>query len=113
MDLSGGTVGGRDGANGIESHVDNHYLQLGMAAVLSAAFGIGPRVAAGSQQGFAPSLPQEFANQAATSFNQAGQKIIERELLRAPTLTQEAGTPVTIQLSESVSFQQPPKRSAR
>src|SRR5215470_17485243 len=109
VDLTGGSVGATDGSNGIPAHVDNHYGQLGVAALLSAAFSIGPRVAAGSQIGYAPSLPQEFANQAATSFNQAGQDIIKRELMRAPTLTREAGYPVTMQLKEAVSFQQPPR----
>jgi type IV secretory pathway VirB10-like protein len=110
LGLGKGQVGEVDGTPGLRAEVDNHYVQLGIAAILSAALGIGPRIAAGSQQGFAPTLPQEFANQAATSFNQAGQDIIKRELLRKPTLTREGGTPVTIQLLENISLQQPPTR---
>ena len=96
--------------SGLRAKVDNHYVQLGIAAILSAALSMGPRIAAGSQYGYAPTLPQEFANQAATSFNQTGQDIIKRELLRKPTLTRDGGTPVTIQLLENISLQQPPTR---
>jgi type IV secretory pathway VirB10-like protein len=110
LGLGKGQVGEVDGTPGLRAEVDNHYVPLGVAAILSAALGIGPRIAAGSQQGFAPTLPQEFANQAATSFNQAGQDIIKRELLRKPTLTRAGGTPVTIQLLENLSLQQPPTR---
>jgi type IV secretion system protein VirB10 len=110
LGLGKGQVGEPDGTAGLRAEVDNHYVQLGVAAILSAALGIGPRIAAGSQQGFAPTLPQEFANQAATSFNQTGQDIIKRELLRKPTLTREGGTPVTIQLLENISLQTGPTR---
>jgi type IV secretion system protein VirB10 len=110
LSLGKGQVGERDGTPGLRAEVDNHYGQLGVAAILSAALGLGPRIAAGSQHGYAPTLPQEFANQAATSFHQARQDIITRELLRKPTLTRAGGTPVTMQLLENISLQQPPAR---
>lgn len=112
VDLTGGIVGGRDGASGIEADVNNHWPSVLAGVGLSAILGLGASVPAGNVEGFYPSLAQDVARDAGAQINRAGQKVVERELMRAPTLTQIAGYPVTIQLSEAVSFQQAPKRSA-
>lgn len=101
-------LGDVSGAAGLNSQVNNHYLQLGVAALLSAALSVGARVPAGSQSGYAPNLPQEFSGDIAASFNRSGQDIVKRELLRPPTLTAPAGSPVTLQLLENVSLMTQP-----
>ena len=113
VDLTGGIVGGRDGASGIEAKVNNHWPHVLAGAGISALLSIGARAPFGNVEGYAPSLAQEFAQDVGSGLNKAGQKVVERELMRAPTLTQAAGYPVTVQLSEAISFQQPPKRSGK
>ena len=113
VDLTGGAIGGRDGASGIEADVNNHWLEVLAGAGISAMLSIGAQAPFGDVEGFYPSLAQDFARQAGSSLNRAGQKVVERELMRAPTLTQIAGYPVTVQLAEALSFQQPPKRSSK
>lgn len=113
VDLTGGTVGGRDGASGIEADVNNHWPQVILGAGISALLAIGARAPFGDVEGFYPSLAQDYAQNVGSSLNKTGQKVVERELMRPPTLTQAAGYPVTVQLAEPVSFQQPARRSNR
>lgn len=113
VDLTGGAVGGRDGASGLEANVNNHWLSVIAGAGLSALLSVGARAPFGDVEGYYPSLAQQYAQDVGSSLNRTGQRIVERELMRPPTLTQQAGYPVTIQLSEPVSFQQPPRRSAK
>ena len=113
VDVTGGIVGGRDGASGIEANVNNHWLSVIAGAGISAVLSIGSRAPFGNVDGYNPSLAQEFAQDVGSSLNRAGQRVVERELMRAPTLTQKAGYPVTVQLAEAISFQQPAKRSSK
>ena len=75
--------------------------------MLSAALSVGSRAVAGSPTGFQPTLEQEFARDVGSSFNQTGQQIVRQRLDVPPTITIPYGTPVTVQLSENVSFQTP------
>jgi type IV secretion system protein TrbI len=113
VDLTGGTVGGRDGANGLEANVNNHWPEVIVAAGLSAVMSIGARAPFGDVEGYYPSLAQQYAQDVGSSLNRVGQRVTDRALSRPPTLTQRAGYPVTVQLSQAISFQQPPVRSAK
>ena len=96
------------GAAGIPATVDNHYGALILGAGIQALLSIGTRAVAGSTTGFNPTLEQEFAQDVARSINRSGNQIVQRELQRSPTLTQDYGYPVTIQFSENISFQSQP-----
>ena len=96
------------GAAGIPADVDNHYGALILGAGIQALLNIGTRMAAGSTTGFNPTVEQEFAQDVARSINRTGNQIVQRELQRSPTLTQDYGFPVTIQFAENISFQSQP-----
>jgi type IV secretion system protein VirB10 len=95
------------GATGVSGSVNNHWTQVGIGAVLTAALSVGSRAAAGNPTGFQPNLAQDFARDVSQSINTTGQQIVRRSLEVAPTITIPRGTPVTIQLTENVSFQTP------
>jgi type IV secretion system protein VirB10 len=103
-----GTIVRLQGGLGVRGTVNNHYVKLGIDAVLSAALTIGTRGPFGNTTGFQPTLPQEYARDVGSNFSQVGQSIVDRSLNIPPTITLTAGTPVTIQLTENVSFQAPP-----
>lgn len=98
------------GAAGVAGAVNNHYVKLGISAVLTALLSVGSRAAGGTASGFQPSLGQDFSRDVTQSINQSGQQIVKRELDVAPTITIPHGTPVSIALSENVSFQTGPTR---
>lgn len=101
-------MGDRSGAQGVAGKVNNHWGTVGIAAVLSAVLSVGTRAPFGNVTGFQQTLPQEFGQDVGQSINRTGQQIVNRALIIPPTITLKAGTPVTIQLGEAVSFQQPP-----
>jgi type IV secretory pathway VirB10-like protein len=101
-------MGDQLGANGIPSHVDNHYAKLLLGVGLQALLSIGVRAPFGSTQGFQQSLPQEFAQDASQGINQAGQRIIQQQFQVKPTLSQEHGFPVSISFLENVSLMTEP-----
>jgi type IV secretion system protein VirB10 len=98
----------RSGALGAAGKVNNHYVKLEIGALLSAALNIGTRGPFGNTSNFQPTLPQEYARDVGSNFSQVGQSIVDRSLNIPPTITLKAGTPVTIQLTENVSFATPP-----
>jgi type IV secretory pathway VirB10-like protein len=101
-------AGDETGATGVPGSVDNHWVQVGVAAVLSAGLSVGSRTVAGNTTGFQPTIQQDFARDVSGSFNQTGQQVIQRSLQRHPTINIAYAAPVTVQLSENVSFQTPP-----
>lgn len=78
-----------DGTPGWAADVDNHWSQIVAGVALSTVLSLGTTAAAGSQEGFAPTIAQGAARQAGTQMNQAGQKIVQRDLMRKPTLTRD------------------------
>lgn len=79
------------GYSGLKDRVDNHLLPLVGAVLMSSVLSVGSRVPFGSTAGYQQTLPQEFAQDFGQQANQAGQKIVERELNRAPTITIRPG----------------------
>lgn len=102
-------MGDEMAAAGVPASVDNHYVKLFIGVGLQALLNVGVRYAAGSPGvgQYQPTLPQEFAEQAARGINQAGQRILQQFIVK-PTLTQDHGFPTTIQFGQNVSFQTKP-----
>ena len=103
-----GQMADRSGALGSRGKVNNHYVKIGIGAVLSAVLNIGTRGVTGSPQNYQPTLGQEFTRDVGESVSRSGQSIVDKSLNIPPTLTLKAGTEVTIQLAENLSFAQPP-----
>lgn len=100
--------GDRTGSTGVPGRINNHYIQLGIGAILTAALSVGSRSIGGSPQGFQPTIEQDFARDISQSVNQSGNDIIRRTLPTSPTITLKHGQAVTVQLSEPISFQTKP-----
>ena len=92
------------GRTGMPAEVDNHWGSVLFGAITSALLGMGPSALAGNQQGFAPSVVQSGAQQFGTQMNQAGQRIVQRELTRKPTLTTEQLEDVVILFSSNLQL---------
>jgi type IV secretion system protein VirB10 len=101
-------AGNQSGAVGLTGSVNNHWVQVGVSAVLTAALSIGSRAPFGSPSGLQQNLPQEFAQDAGSSVNRSGQQIVQRSLSVHPTITLAHGTAVTVQLLDNISLQTPP-----
>lgn len=86
------------GYAGLEDDVDNHWGALFKAALLSTLLGVGSELGAGSDSGTGNNggLIQALRLGASDSLNQAGQKIVQRNLNIQPTLTIRPGFPVRV-----------------
>ena len=85
------------GMVGWTGEVDNHWDKLIAGVALSTFLSLGTTSVAGNQEGFAPTIAQRAASQAGMQMNQAGQRIVQRDLARKPTITrkmQQSGTVV-------------------
>jgi type IV secretion system protein VirB10 len=84
------------GYAGLEDEVDNHWGALFKAAALSTLLGVGAEVGAGSDAGNNVGIIQALRRGSSDSFNQTGQKIVQRNLNVQPTLTIRPGFPVRV-----------------
>jgi type IV secretion system protein TrbI len=115
MEFPNGTVvtlsqakGGDDtGATGVAGSVNNHWGKVILGAGITALLSVGTRVPAGNTSGYVATIPQDVASNAGQSISQSGAQIVQRQLNVSPTITIPAATPVTVQLSQNVSFQTP------
>jgi type IV secretory pathway VirB10-like protein len=80
------TVADITGQVGMPAEVDNHWIQLINGALLSTVLSLGASASMGNQQGFAPNLAQNAAHGAGANISQVGQRIVQRDLQRKPTL---------------------------
>jgi type IV secretory pathway VirB10-like protein len=103
-----GQAGDAGGALGLPGDVDNRWGNIIASAGISALLSIGSRIPAGNTQGYFPSLGQEVSRDVAQSVNQAGQRVVQRELDVSPIIRLKYGDPVSVQLLEPISFQTPP-----
>jgi type IV secretory pathway VirB10-like protein len=82
--MQGTDLAGYAGAN---DKVNYHYARIGGAVLLSTFLSVGARQAGGNNsEGNYPTTKQQMAGEAASGFNQAGQKFLDRELNIAPTI---------------------------
>jgi type IV secretion system protein VirB10 len=103
-----GQLADRSGATGVTGKVNNHWGSIVAAAGVSALLSIGTRTFAGTPEGYWPSVGQEAAGEFGNAMSRAGSQIVQKQLDRPPTITLKAGTEVTLQLAETLSFQRPP-----
>jgi len=98
------------GAGNLPADVNNHYVRLGISAILSVALSVGTRSVGGSGNGNYQSDPAlEFSREMAAQANRTGNKVIDRELNVAPTLTLHENMPVTLNLTRNLSLWDKPK----
>jgi type IV secretory pathway VirB10-like protein len=96
------------GQAGLRGKVDHHWVQVGVAAVLTALMSTATQQLVQNRGTFYPSFEEQAAANAARSLEQSGQAIVRRELQRPSTVTLKRGTPVMIQLKEAISLMTPP-----
>ena len=78
-----------DGTIGWAAEIDNHWPKIFGAITLSTVLSLGSSAAVGNQTGFAPTIAQGAAANAGQQINQAGNRIVSREMGVKPTLTRE------------------------
>lgn len=86
------------GFAGLEDRVDEHWSNLWRAAAISTLLGMGAELGAGGEGDLIRALrrgPQD-------TFNQAGQRIIDRQLNVPPTLTIRPGHPLRVILTRDL-----------
>lgn len=81
------------GYSGLQDQVDNHWLALFQAAILSTMLSVGSEVGTSNSEN---NLVQAIRSGASQSFNQTGQQIVGRNLNIQPTLTIRPGFPVRV-----------------
>ncbi|MBR0964008.1 TrbI/VirB10 family protein [Bradyrhizobium diazoefficiens] len=84
------------GYSGLEDEVDNHWVELFKAAMLSTILGVGAELGSGADTGGNTDIIQAFRLSAANSLNQTGQQVVRRNLNIQPTLTIKRGFPVRV-----------------
>jgi type IV secretion system protein TrbI len=81
------------GYSGLEDQVDYHTWQLLKGVVLSTVLGVGGQVTFGSQNS---NLVEAIRQSTQESANQAGQRIVEKNLNIQPTITVRPGWPLRV-----------------
>lgn len=99
------TVADIQGAAGMPADVDNHWGQVIGGSILSAILSLGTSASAGNQTGFAATTAQNAAHAAGNNINQAGNRIVQRELQRKPTLTTKILEGVTVMFTRNVNLE--------
>ena len=100
-----GSMSGADlsGAAGLEDRVDGHFGQLARGILLSTLFSVG---AASAQDARARSSGELVLNSAgsgvATSAQQVGQQVTQRDLNRQPTIKVRAGWPLRVVVNKDM-----------
>lgn len=89
------------GMVGWTGEVDNHWGQLVAGVALSTFLSLGTTSVAGNQEGFAPTIAQRAASNAGQQFNAAGQRIVQRDLQRKPTITRKMLQSGTVIVTEN------------
>jgi type IV secretory pathway VirB10-like protein len=108
-----GTAGDASGNHGLTGKVNNHWGQVIGAAGLSAILSLGARLPLGDTTSYQSTMPQQLADQFGNAMNRAGQGVVQRSLQVKPTITIPAGVPVTVQLTQNLSFQTKPVVATR
>jgi type IV secretory pathway VirB10-like protein len=90
------------GYSGLEDEVDNHWIELFKAALLSTILGVGAELGAGADTGSNTDIIQALRLSAANSLNQTGQQVVRRNLNIQPTLTIRPGFPVRVMVNRDL-----------
>jgi type IV secretion system protein VirB10 len=84
------------GFSGLEDEVDNHWVALLKAALLSTLLGVGSELGTTSGTGSNSDVITALRRGSSDSLNQTGQKVVQRNLNVQPTLTIRPGFPVRV-----------------
>jgi type IV secretion system protein TrbI len=84
------------GYAGLEDEVDNHWVALFKAALLSTLLGVGSELGTTSGTGSNSDVITALRRGSSDSLNQTGQKAVQRNLNIQPTLTIRPGFPVRV-----------------
>ena len=84
------------GYAGLEDEVDNHWVALFKAALLSTLLGVGSELGTTSGTGSNSDVITALRRGSSDSLNQTGQKVVQRNLNVQPTLTIRPGFPVRV-----------------
>ncbi|WP_297321967.1 TrbI/VirB10 family protein [uncultured Bartonella sp.] len=87
------------GYAGVQDKVDYHWWQLTKAAALSTLLSVGSELAMDDDD---DRLVRAIRNGAQDTFNDAGQKIVDRQLNIAPTLTVRPGFPIRVIITRDI-----------
>ena len=90
------------GYSGPEDEVDNHWVELFKAALLSTILGVGAELGSGADSGSNTDIIQALRLSAANSLNQTGQQVVRRNLNIQPTLTIRPGFPVRVTVNRDL-----------
>ena len=84
------------GYAGLEDGVDNHWVALFKAALLSTLLGVGSELGATTGTGTNGDVITALRRGSSDSLNQTGQKVVQQNLNIQPTLTVRPGFPVRV-----------------
>jgi type IV secretion system protein VirB10 len=84
------------GHAGLEDEVDNHWVALFKAALLSTLLGVGSELGSTTGTGTNSDVITALRRGSSDSLNQTGQKVVQRNLDIQPTLTVRPGFPVRV-----------------
>jgi type IV secretion system protein TrbI len=84
------------GYAGLEDEVDNHWVALFKAALLSTLLGVGSELGSTTGTGGNGDVITALRRGSSDSLNQTGQKVVQRNLDIQPTLTVRPGFPVRV-----------------
>jgi len=87
------------GYAGLEDEVDNHWVALFEAALLSTVLSVGSDTGSGNGQN---SLTQALQQGASDSISQTGRQVVQRSLNVQPTITIRPGFPVRVMVTRDL-----------
>jgi type IV secretion system protein TrbI len=93
------------GYSGLEDQVDQHWVELFKAALLSTVLGVGAELGSGADSGSNTEILQALRLSSANSLNQTGQQVVRRSLNIQPTLTIRPGHPVRVIVNRDIVLQ--------
>jgi type IV secretion system protein VirB10 len=93
------------GAAGLTDEVDEHWARILKGAAVASLLAATTQSVAGNVQGFNPTVPQMWANNAAGQINQVGQQLTRREINVQPTITIRPGLSVNVIVSKDLVLQ--------
>lgn len=96
------------GYAGLEDRVNHHWGRMLRAALVSSLLGVGTEIAAGDDGDLVRALRSGLQD----STNEAGRRVVEREIARAPTLTVRPGFAFRVVVTRDLIFD-PPSGAAR
>ncbi|KPA11603.1 conjugal transfer protein TrbI [Candidatus Magnetomorum sp. HK-1] len=90
------------GYAGLKDRVNNHYMKIAGAILMSTFLSVGTRHIAGEVNDNDPTIGQEFASEVSSDVNRAGQKIVTRHLNVPPTLEIRPGFPFNVMVNKDI-----------